>query len=68
MFFTLKYYTFYDTSKVPVFEDTVPTLADAMERARDATKITDCGIVEIYDSHGQFIIHFQDGELRHGYE
>jgi len=52
----------------PVYETTEPSLYDAMVCARLGTGDTDCGLAEVLDSHGQFIVHFEDGELRHGYE
>jgi len=68
MYFTVKFYKYYEKGATPVYETTEPSLYDAMVCARLGTGDTDCGLAEVLDSHGQFIVHFEDGELRHGYE
>lgn len=68
MFYTVKFYKYYNTAMSPVYKETAKGLYEAMAVARKGTEISECGIAEIFDSHGQFIIHFRDGELKHGYD
>ena len=65
MFFTIRFFKYGDDAwdSKDVKEC---SLYDAFVRARKGTTGSEYTVAEIYDTHGQFITYFENGELKHG--